>query len=146
MKAACSEIIPLNISIYFIIFHTRDRPIWVRPIPIYVLGRYFCRYRYRYICTNISATDTDTDIFIWPIYGRYLLFWPIYWPISMIFNRYLADTNITDIYMADTDTDMADTDIPFADTDISVSVSVSAKYIGKPIYRSIPNQQTLTNF
>ena len=48
----------------------------------------------------------------------------------MIFNRYLADTDITDIYMADTDTDtdMADTDIPFADTDISVSVS--AKYIG----------------
>jgi len=48
----------------------------------------------------------------------------------MIFNRYLADTDITDIYMADTgtDTDMADTDIPFADTDISVSVS--ANYIG----------------
>ena len=45
----------------------------------------------------------------------------------MIFSRYLADTDITDIYMADTDTDMADTDIPFADTDISVSVS--ANYI-----------------
>ena len=46
----------------------------------------------------------------------------------MIFNRYVADTDITDIYMADTDTDMADTDIPFADTDISVSVL--ANYIG----------------
>ena len=44
----------------------------------------------------------------------------------MIFNRYLADTDITDIYMADTDTHMADTDIPFADT----VIWVSPNYIG----------------
>ena len=40
--------------------------------------------------------------------------------------------------MADTDTDVADTDILFADTNISVS----ANYIGKPIYRSIPSNTT----
>ena len=51
----------------------------------------------------------------------------------MIFNWYLADTDITDIYLADTDTNMAGTDIQFADTDISVS----ANYISKPIYKSI---------
>ena len=46
----------------------RVGPIWVRPIPIqiYSPNRYFCRYRY--ICTNISATDTD--IFILPIFDR----------------------------------------------------------------------------
>jgi hypothetical protein len=46
-------------------------PIWVQliPIQIYSRSRYLCRYRY--IWTNISATDTDTFIFIladiWPI-------------------------------------------------------------------------------
>jgi hypothetical protein len=46
----------------------------------------------------------------------------------MYFDRYLADTDITDITVADkdTDTNMADTDIQFANTDISVSV----EYIG----------------
>jgi hypothetical protein len=98
---------------------------------------------------DISA-DTDTDILgrryrppiPIPIFSmnRYLAdnrskgrYKPIFWPISRIFDRYLADTDIADIYLADTDTD---TDIQFTDTDISVSVS--AKYIGKPIYRSIP--------
>ena len=39
----------------------RVGPIWVQPIPIeiYSPSRYFCQYRY--ICTNISATDTDAD-------------------------------------------------------------------------------------
>ena len=69
--------------------------------------RYFCQYRYRYNCTNISATNTDTDIYNIPMFGRYLPFWPI----SMIFNQYLADTDITNIYQANTNTDMAYTDI-----------------------------------
>ena len=48
----------------------RDRPIWVQPIPIPIdfPGRYFCRYRYIWI--DISATDTDTDIFPNTIFGR----------------------------------------------------------------------------
>ena len=75
------------------------------------------------------AIDNDTDIFILLIFGWYLSFWQIYWPISIIFNRYLADTDITDIFLADTDTDMANTDIQFDDTDISVS----ANHIGTPI-------------
>ena len=45
---------------------TRNRPIWVQPIPIYVPGLYFCRYRYIWI--DISATDTD--IFPKLIFGR----------------------------------------------------------------------------
>ena len=67
--------------------------------------------------------DTDTDILgqiyrppipipIFPL-SRYLAdIWskgrykPIFWPISGIFNRYLADTDIADIYLADTDTDI----------------------------------------
>jgi hypothetical protein len=55
-------------------YDIRVGPIWVQlipiPIQIYSPSRYLCRYRYRYICTNISAIDTDTDIFIWPIFGR----------------------------------------------------------------------------
>ena len=49
-----------------------------------------------------------------------------------MFSLYLADTDITDILLADTN--MADSDIQYADTDISVS----ANYICKPIYWSIP--------
>ena len=41
------------------IIHFMVGPIWVQPIPIYSHSRYFCQYRY--ISTNISATDTDTD-------------------------------------------------------------------------------------
>ena len=76
------------------------------------------RYRYRYRYMFLADISADTDIFghIYrppipiPIFslsqylanirseGRYK---PIFWPISRIFNRYLADTDI-----ADTDTDM----------------------------------------
>ena len=63
----------------------------------------------------------------------------IFWAISKLFNGYLADTNIADINLADNQYQYANTDIQFAYTDISLSVSVSAKYIGKPIYQSIPN-------
>jgi hypothetical protein len=68
----------------------------------------------------------DTDICSWPIF----LPIPIYLPISIskLFNRYLADTDIADIYLANNR--YADTNIQLADTDISLS----AKYIGKPIY------------
>ena len=42
----------------------RVGPIWVQPIPIqiYSPSQYFCRYPY--ISTNISVTDTDTDMII----------------------------------------------------------------------------------
>ena len=40
----------------------RVGPIWVQPIQIYSPSRYFCQYRYRYISTNISVTDTDIFI------------------------------------------------------------------------------------
>ena len=90
----------------------------------YGSSRYQFQYQYMFM-----AIDNDTDIFILPIFGRYLSFWQIYWSIPIIFNRYLADTDIADIFLADTNTDMADTNIQFADTDISVS----ANYIGTPI-------------
>jgi hypothetical protein len=49
------------------------------PIPIFYISRYLADNRSK---------------------GRYK---PICWPISRIFNRYLADTDIADIYLADTD-------------------------------------------
>ena len=57
----------------------------------------------------------------------------------VIFNLYLADTDIADIYLASywSRYQYADTDIRLTGTDISISVS--AKYISKPIYRSKPN-------
>jgi hypothetical protein len=68
-----SEIFPSSVHV---------GPIWVQPIQIYSYSRYVCRYRS--ICTSISATDTDTDIFILadilPISGilaDMLIFWPI---------------------------------------------------------------------
>ena len=81
------------------------------------------RYRYRYMFLADISADTDTDIFghIYrppipiPIFSlsRYLAdiqskgrYMPIFWPISWIFNRYLADTDIADIYLTDTDTDI----------------------------------------
>ena len=71
------------------------------------------RYRYRYMFL------ADTDIMgqrYWP---------PICWPISRIFNRNLADTDIADIYLADTDTD---TDMPIPISSLPI-----------PIYRYWPN-------
>ena len=44
---------------------------------------------------------------------------PIFWPISKLFNQYLADTDIANIYLADNRYRYAVTDIQFADTDIS---------------------------
>ena len=83
---------------------TRVRPIWIQPIPIliYVPGRYFWRYWYNW--KDISATDTYTVFFI----SRYLAgnkwkcrYMPIFWAISKLFNRYLADTDKADIFLAD---------------------------------------------
>ena len=48
-----------------------------------------------------------------------------------------TDTDISINTDADTDMVLADTDMIKTDTDISVSVSVSAKNIGQPIYWSI---------
>jgi len=82
----------------------RNRPIWDQPILIYVAADIFA-----YTNTDeLERTPIPIPIFS---FGRYLLFWPI----SMNFNRYLADTDIADIYMADTD-------IPFVATDISVTI------------------------
>ena len=67
-------------------------------------------FGYIYIWIDISATDTDCK------------------NVDICRYRYLADTDIADIYLADNWYQCGDTDI-----------SVSAKYIGKPIYRSIPN-------
>jgi hypothetical protein len=128
---------------------SRDRPIWVQPIPIpiYVPCRYFCQYRYRYIGTEISATDTDTDtnIFPQPIFGRYK---PIFWPISRIFYRYLADTDIADIYLADADAD-TDTDMPIPISSLPIPIyryryryrpNISAnRYIGLSLPSSCPS-------
>jgi hypothetical protein len=47
----------------------RVGPIWVQPIPIQSHSQYFCQYQY--ICTNISATNTDIFLLadICPISG-----------------------------------------------------------------------------
>ena len=57
------------------------------PIQIYLHQHIGHRYRYRYFHFDRYLTDN------W-YFGRYM---PIFWPISMYFNRYLADTDITDI-------------------------------------------------
>ena len=66
---------------------------------------------------------------------------PIFLLISKNVNWYLADTDIGDIYLADNRYWYADTDIQFANTD--KAVLVSAKYIGKQIYRSNPTKHFL---
>ena len=50
-----------------------------------------------------------------------------------ISSQYLAETDIVDIRVANTNTDMAATDVLFAYTD---EVAI---FISKPIYRSNPN-------
>ena len=86
------------------------------------------RYRYRYMFPADISADTDTDILgrryrppiPIPIFSlnRYLAdnrskgrYKPIFWPISKLFNRYLADTDIADIYLAVTDNDIQFADI-----------------------------------
>ena len=110
------------------------------------------RYRYRYMFLADIFADTDTDILGQryrppipiPIFSlsRYLAnirskgrYKPIFWPISGIFNRYLADTDIADIYLADTDTD---TDMPIPISSLPIPIyryryrpNISAnRYIG----------------
>ena len=110
------------------------------------------RYRYRYMFLADISADTDTDILGQryrppipiPIFSlsRYLAdnrskgrYKPIFWPISRIFNRYLADTDIADIYLADTDTD---TDMPIPISSLPIPIyryryrpNISAnRYIG----------------
>ena len=121
------------------------------------------RYRYRYMFLADISADTDTDIFghIYrppipiPIFSlsRYLAdiqskgrYMPIFWPISRIFNRYLADTDIADIYLTDTDTD---TDIPIPISGLPIPIyryryrpNISAnRYIGLSL--SLPLQCSL---
>lgn len=69
------------------------------------------------------AINNDTDIFILPIFSQYLSFWQIYCAISIILNRYLADTDIADIFLDDDNTD-----IQFADTDIKIFVQQYIQY------------------
>ena len=61
--------IVVEVSIYICKTKTveiRVGPKWVQPIPIpiYSPRRYFCQYRYQYFSTNISATGSNTYIFI----------------------------------------------------------------------------------
>ena len=85
------------------------------PIPIFSLNRYLADNRSK---------------------GRYK---PIFWPISRIFNRYLADTDIADIYLADTDTD---TDMPIPISSLPIPIyryryrpNISAnRYIGLSLH------------
>ena len=85
---------------------------WTMYLYMYYRDRYGSS-RYQYF--DISA-DTDIDIFgetyrpPIPIFfqSRYLAdnrwkgrYKPIFWPISKLCNRYLADTDIADIYLAD---------------------------------------------
>jgi hypothetical protein len=92
-------------------------------IPIYFDRHIGHLYRYFF----------KTDI--WPIISEntdMLIFSPLF----QFYCRYLANTNIADNRYRYR---YADTDIQFADTDISVS----AKYIGNPIYRSITIMKAL---
>ena len=98
----CHINVVFHAQLYMGSLRCRVGPIWVRMIQIYCPSRYFCRYRY--IRTNISATDPHTNIFILadilPITGIladvYILIWPILissFPIPI--NLYqLTDTSV----------------------------------------------------
>jgi hypothetical protein len=86
---------------------------------------------YQNICTNISATDTDTNTFL-------LAYMPIFRPISMYFSQYLADTDITNT--ADSDIHIADSDIHIADWISILPIRISILPI--LIYWSNPTGRT----